>query len=73
MPKIELKIEGMSCAHCVMWVQQALTKVKGVENATVSLASSTALVEYSGKPNLDAMKTAVDESGYAVAGSREIG
>ncbi len=69
---LALKIEGMRCAHCAMRVQQALKKVRGVKNATVSLASETALLEYDAQANVEAMKAAVDEARYTVAGSRKL-
>jgi len=33
MTEIELKVKGMSCAHCEMRVKKALEKVEGVKEA----------------------------------------
>jgi copper chaperone CopZ len=61
-----LKIEGMSCGHCVMHVQSALEDVPGVKKANVDLLKREAMVE---GDNLDdqAMRAAVSEAGYKVS------
>lgn len=41
---IKLKIGGMSCAHCVAAVTQALLGVPGVQSADVSLQQSIAII-----------------------------
>jgi len=63
---LKLKIEGMTCGHCVMHVQQALAKVPGVQGAVVvSLEKGEALVN--GEPSLEALVAAVDEAGYTAS------
>lgn len=42
--KTELKIEGMSCDHCVSAVASILKEVAGVEKVIVSLEDKTAMV-----------------------------
>ncbi len=59
---LRLKVEGMSCNHCVMAVKKALERVPGVERAEVSLERGEALVE--GKPELKALLEAVAQEGY---------
>ncbi len=59
---LRLKVEGMSCNHCVMAVKKALERVPGVERAEVSLEQGEALVE--GKPELKALLEAVAQEGY---------
>jgi len=60
-----LSIEGMSCAHCVAHVKEALEGVAGVAKADVKLGKKQAVVE---GPSLDdaAMKAAVAEAGYEI-------
>lgn len=60
-----LKIEGMSCNHCVEHVRNAILSVKGVKSAVVSLEKNQA--EVTGKFDLEAISAAVDEAGYKVA------
>ena len=63
---LKLKIEGMTCGHCVMHVQQALVKVPGVRGAVeVSLEKGEALVN--GEPSIEALVAAVDEAGYTAS------
>lgn len=60
---IELKVEGMTCMHCVQAVTQALSEVPGVTAVReVSLEKGAATVE--GSPEPDALVDAVKEAGY---------
>jgi copper ion binding protein len=65
--KTNLKIDGMSCEHCVKHVKDALEEVTGVISAAVSLAENSAVVEHSDAVTPDALKAAVVEAGYEVA------
>jgi copper chaperone len=60
-----LSVEGMSCAHCVMHVKNALVEVAGVTKAEVDLAKKSALVEGASLDD-EALKAAVAEAGYEV-------
>ena len=61
---IELKIQGMSCMHCVKAVTEALVEVPGVTGAPqVNLDAGAAKVE--GSPDPDALVAAVKQAGYA--------
>jgi len=46
MAVLNLKVEGMSCGHCVRAVTQALEGVEGVRSARVDLQAGNATVEY---------------------------
>jgi copper chaperone len=59
---VKLKVEGMTCNHCVMAVKKALSRVPGVERAEVSLERGEALVEGNADPK--ALIQAVEEEGY---------
>lgn len=63
--KMNLKVEGMSCQHCVMAVSQALFAVEGVENVQIRIESKA--VDVTGE-NLseEAIREAVYEAGYDV-------
>lgn len=66
MTKTTLKVEGMTCKHCVMAVTNALEELDGVTRAEVSLEEGKAEVQHDdGAPALAAMQAAVDEAGYA--------
>ena len=69
MEKITLKVEGMSCGHCVKAVNDALAGIPGVTDVNVSLQDGTA--SFNHDPSLaplDAIKAAITEEGYNVAG-----
>ena len=62
---MRLEIEGMHCASCVTRVEQALTKVPGVETARVNLATEQARVRLDpARVSSDDLVAAVKASGY---------
>ena len=66
MQKIELKIEGMDCSHCVARVQKALAEVSGVSLVEVVLEPGSASVTGEGV-SLDDLVEAVDRAGYTAS------
>jgi copper ion binding protein len=64
--KTVLQIEGMSCAHCVQHVKDALGAIAGVNSAEVSLKDKSAAVDHGDGVDLAALKAAVEEAGYEV-------
>jgi copper chaperone len=60
-----LKIEGMSCGHCVMHVKSALEDIPGVKSANVDLLESSAMVDGESL-NDQALRAAVADAGYKV-------
>jgi copper ion binding protein len=64
--KTMLKIEGMSCEHCVRHVKEALEGIGGVKSATVSLRENSADVDHDEKVSPAMMGQAVEEAGYQV-------
>ncbi len=61
-----LKVEGMSCGHCVMAVTNALKGVAGVQDARVDLQSGRAVVQYDeSKASPRELVGAVLEEGYS--------
>lgn len=63
---LKLKIQGMTCGHCVMHVKQAIAKVPGVRGQVeVSLEKGEALVD--GTPSVEAVVAAVKEEGYTAS------
>ncbi|RMD80120.1 MAG: heavy metal-binding protein [Gammaproteobacteria bacterium] len=62
MSQVVLKIQGMSCGHCVGAVRQALEGVAGVRQVEVRLEEGRALVE--GEADPQALVAAVKEEGY---------
>jgi P-type Cu+ transporter len=68
--RIGLRIEGMTCASCVGRVERALKRLRGVDRASVNLATERADLEIVGPPDLGALVGAVEAAGYAVAAER---
>ena len=64
--QVELAISGMHCASCVRRVEKALTKLPGVESASVNLATERATVSFSGALTQDDFQKAVEAAGYGV-------
>jgi copper chaperone CopZ len=61
-----VRIEGMSCQHCVRAVFTALAAVEGISRADVGIG--VAEVEHDGSVTVDALRDAVAVAGHAVAG-----
>lgn len=60
-----LKVEGMTCGHCVSAVEKAVGNVGA--SGTVDLASKKVSVEYDeSKVTLEAVKAAIEDQGYDV-------
>ncbi|HQT62806.1 heavy metal translocating P-type ATPase [Acidiphilium sp.] len=66
--RIELSIEGMTCASCVSRVEGAIQHVPGVAAVSVNLSSEHVQVTFaSAEANIGAVVTAVEKAGYGVA------
>ena len=61
--RINLAVEGMTCASCVARVERALKAVPGVVEAEVNLATSRARVVHQGT-DIGLLQTAVHDAGY---------
>lgn len=63
MKTVDLKIEGMSCNHCVMAVKKELSKLDNVKVEDVQIGS--AKLEYDeNKVDTKAFADAIEEAGY---------
>ncbi len=59
----ELKIEGMSCHHCIMAVKKELSKLENVKIEDVQIGSVK--VQYDeNKVSEKELEAAIDEAGY---------
>lgn len=65
MSKSEIKIEGMSCQHCVMAVKKALMGLDGVKEADVEIGKARVSYDES-KVKPAQMEDAVRKAGYKV-------
>jgi copper ion binding protein len=62
-----LRVNGMSCDHCVKAVTEALRRLPTVSDAAVDLEAGEAVVQSSEPLDLDAVSAAIDEAGYELA------
>ena len=64
---INLPVEGMSCASCILRVEKAIKGVQGVTDAVVNLASEKARIEFDqSRVTLDQLRQAVAGAGYTL-------
>ena len=68
MKDIKLKVEGMTCNHCVMTVKRAVMSVEGVKEAEVSLSDGTVVIKAEEGIDEENIKRAIEQAGYRVAG-----
>ena len=59
-----LKVEGMSCEHCVKHVSDALREVAGVTQVNVNLKAKNAVVSHDAAVTPAALRAAVIDAGY---------
>jgi copper chaperone len=65
MDRITMKIDGMSCGHCVSAVTQALEGVDGVQVEQVKIGSATVSFD-PGAASEATIAQAVEDEGYSV-------
>ena len=67
--RIDLNISGMTCAACVIHVENAILDVDGVLSASVNLATERASIDYiTGTAHLSKIRESVSDYGYTVEG-----
>lgn len=62
-------IFGMTCAHCTRAVFTALSGVKGISRADVSIGR--AAIEHDGSVSPESLRQAISIAGYEVVDSRD--
>jgi copper chaperone len=62
-------VTGMTCGHCVSAVSEEVSQVPGVTAVAVDLESGGLTVTSGAPVDEAAVRAAVEEAGYAVAGS----
>jgi copper ion binding protein len=62
-------VTGMTCEHCVRAVTEEVSAVPGVTAVDVDLPSGSLSVTSDAPVDEDAVRAAVEEAGYAVAGA----
>ena len=62
-----IKINGMTCNHCVMAVTRALEKIDGVKNVKVDLTKAEATFDEIKPVDMEVVKEQIRKAGYDVA------
>ena len=64
--EIELKIEGMMCAHCQKHVHEALSKIEGVTEVQVDLEGKKAKVTATKNIPIQVFEKVIIDAGYTL-------
>jgi copper ion binding protein len=64
MERMHLKIDGMSCGHCVARVEKALNKLDGVAVVRVEVGDAE-IVHDPAKAPFSRIREALDDAGYS--------
>jgi copper chaperone len=64
----EIKVKGMSCAHCVATMTKAMTGLPGVSNVRVDLASGRVSYDSAAPIPPEDLARVVKTAGFEVAG-----
>jgi len=67
MAEATIKIDGMSCQHCVAAVKKAVDAVNGVSSSNVEVGSAIVNFDES-RTNVDAISGAIQSAGYKIVG-----
>lgn len=63
--KVTLDVEGMTCAACATQIEKGLNRMEGITNATVNLATNSAVVEYNeGLASVEDILEKIKKLGY---------
>ena len=60
--KLNLKIDGMGCEHCIKSVREALEEINGIKVLDVKIGSAE--VEVENDSVLNEIKEKLDDAGY---------
>lgn len=67
MEKSVIRVDGMSCQHCVKAVSGAVNALPGIESVEVDLAAKTVAVAHdAAKSSLKTIKAVIEDQGYDV-------
>ncbi|MFB1297634.1 heavy-metal-associated domain-containing protein [Mycobacterium sp. pW049] len=63
-----ITVEGMSCSGCANSVRAELTHIPGVHGVDVDVSSGTVTIASDSPVDDEAIRAAVEEAGYTLAG-----
>lgn len=63
----QLKVQGMSCGHCVKAIENGVGELEGIHSVNVNLEKGLVDVSFDhSKVSLENIKEAIEEEGYVV-------
>lgn len=68
MSSVTVTVTGMTCGHCASSVREEVGGIPGVTGVDVNLDSGQVTIDSDGQVDPAAVKAAVEEAGYQVAG-----
>ena len=68
---VVLNVPDVSCNHCKMAIERAVAQVRGVEAVDVEVDSKSVDVRLDSSGDLQAVRAAIEDEGYTVAGEHE--
>ena len=64
---MRVRVEGMTCQHCVRAVFTALAAVDGIARADVRIGSAE--IEHDGTVTVEVVRSAIAVAGYSIGGA----
>lgn len=61
-----IKVDGMSCDHCVKCITETLSALNGVSGVVVSLENNTVTVDHNSAVTVDLLASEIEDIGYDV-------
>ena len=69
--RVVLNVPDVSCNHCKMAVENAVSQVEGVASVEVEVDEKSVTVALAPAGDVEAVKAAIADEGYTVAGEHE--
>jgi copper chaperone CopZ len=70
--KLNLKVDGMNCAHCAHAVEKSLKSVEGITAAQADFASGDVTIDFIGdQPGYETLEPALRKGGYTLVKKEE--
>jgi sulfite exporter TauE/SafE/copper chaperone CopZ len=69
--RLTLKIDGMHCINCEVFIERSLKKVFGVSRVNANYPAGEAEIVFSGELDLERLQGAIAEDGYTIVSSHE--
>lgn len=67
MQNVTLKVQGMSCGHCVKAIETSVGEMNGIETVKVNLQAAEVNVSFNdAQVSIDQIKETIEDQGYDV-------